>query len=290
MTAEGLVAAAKLAGLGPGQVKWRDDVVRAYERNMEHQAPAFGHYSDVSRAVGLACSGAGCRTPWLARQAPRVAMRYRLRTLLPSNRWLRFSLRMLFLLTLAVAVSLGVMMKRLRDRKAAVDSIHAAGGTMGVRIAGPKWLRGLINDEHCYFEPLRVSLGPIARQRGQKAPTLDDASLARLRGVLKNFKRLEVLDLSGDITDQSAELLGSLKDLTHLRLSDTQIANQTIRQVSRLRHIQSLDLHGTAVNDNCIDDLCQMSSLADLDVGNTQITTDGVARLKRQLPRCKIAN
>src|SRR5262245_31394571 len=128
--------------------------------------------------------------------------------------WLRFSLRMLFLLTLAVAVVLGVMMKRVRDRKTAVDAIQAAGGTMGVRIAGPKWLRKLINDEECFYEPIRVSLGPIARQRGQEAPTLDDASLARLGGVLKSFKRLEVLDIRGSATtDESAEPLGSLDNL-----------------------------------------------------------------------------
>jgi Leucine-rich repeat (LRR) protein len=210
----------------------------------------------------------------------------------PRNRnWLRFSLRMLFLLTLTVAVALGVMMKRLRDRKAAVAAIEAAGGSMGLRIAGPKWLRTIINDDKCFYEPIRVSLGRIARQRGQDEPTLDDASLARLGSVLKGFKRLEILDIRGSsITDESAELLGSLETLAHLRLSDTQITNQTIREISRLRGLQSLELRGTAITDECIDNLCGFGTLTGLDIAKTQITADGVSRLKQQLPSCKITN
>src|SRR5262245_18141487 len=49
---------------------------------MEYQAPAVGHRIDDCRAVDLACSGTGCRTPRHARQAARVAMQFRLRTLL----------------------------------------------------------------------------------------------------------------------------------------------------------------------------------------------------------------
>ena len=205
--------------------------------------------------------------------------------------WLRFSLRMLFLLTLAVAVALGVMMKRLRDRKAAVVAINSAGGTMGLRIAGPKWLRTIINDDQCFYDPIRVSLGPIARQKGQDVPTLDDASLARLGGVLKSFKRLEVLDIRGSaVSDRSAAVLTSLETVAHLRISDTQIANETIREISRLRYLQSLELRGTAITDECVDDLCGLGALTSLDIAKTQISADGVSRLKQQLPSCKITN
>src|SRR3954468_17391351 len=107
-------------------------------------------------------------------------MRFRLRTLLPLGRWLRFSLRTLFLLTLIFAACLGIAMKRLRDRKNAIAAIESSGGTMGVDLAGPEWLRKLIGDEECFWDPIRVSLGPIARQSGRDAPSLDDASLRRL--------------------------------------------------------------------------------------------------------------
>src|SRR5262245_52718322 len=123
-------------------------------------------------------------------------MRYRLRTLLSSNRWLRFSLRTLFLLTLLVAVGLGVQMKRLRDRKAAVHAIEAAGGTMGFAYLGPDWLRNLIKDDKCFWDPIGLTLGPHARQAGQEEPTLDDARLARLSPFLEQFNHLDALNIS----------------------------------------------------------------------------------------------
>jgi hypothetical protein len=218
-------------------------------------------------------------------------MRDRLPALRPPGRWLRFSLRTLFLLTLVFAVVLGVQMKRLRDRKAAVVAIQAAGGTMGVRYTGPKWLRGLINDEQCFWDPVRVSLGPIAQQRGKDEPRLDDASLARLGGVLKSFGRLEILDIrKSAITDHSAELLGALTGIRHLRLSDTQITNRTMRHVGRLGQLESLELYGTAITDECVDDLCQLEHLTNLDIRRTGITSGGLSRLQDQRPRCKIAS
>src|SRR4051812_28288853 len=120
-------------------------------------------------------------------------MRYRLRMLLPSSRWLRFSLRTLMLLTLVIAVALGVIMKRLRDRKAAYLAIESAGGTMAVRITGPEWLLALIDDEQCFYDPVHVNLGPIARQQEQAEPKLDDSLLARLAPTLKQFPHLEIL-------------------------------------------------------------------------------------------------
>jgi hypothetical protein len=198
---------------------------------------------------------------------------------------------MLFLLTFACAVILGVTMKRLRDRKAALSAIRAADGTMGMQEGGPEWLRQLIQDDECFLDPLRVSLGPIARQAGRVMPSLDDARLEKLSGALKNFDHLEVLDIRRTaITDRSAQLLSELPNIKHLRLADTQISDTTVHRISYLRRLESLDLSGTGVTDECVDDLCKLSSLTYLDVGHTKITSNGVARLQQQLVRCKISN
>jgi len=196
---------------------------------------------------------------------------------------------MLFLLTLGVAVCLGVVMKRLRDRKAAVAAINAAGGTMGLTVTGPDWLRKLIDDEKCFYNPIRVSLGPIARQIGREEPKLDDASLARLGADLKSFRRLEVLDIRRSaVSDRSAGLLGELGGLKHLRLSNTQIGKATTRELRRLGQLESLLLDGTAITDECVDDLCEIRTLKNLDIQKTQITSDGVSRLRERLAGCKI--
>jgi Leucine-rich repeat (LRR) protein len=208
----------------------------------------------------------------------------------PKRRWLRFGLRLLFLLTFVVAAVLGVTMKRLRDRKAAILAVKSAGGTMGVQISGPQWLQTLIGDEHTFWDPLRVSLGPIARQAGQEPPALDDALLARLRPSLKDFDHLEVLDIRGStITDQSAPLLSTMGTLTHLRLSQTQITDQTIHEISRLGSLESLELYDTAVTDASLDDLFRLTNLTYLDVRRTRITPAAAAQLQERLPRCKIS-
>lgn len=202
-------------------------------------------------------------------------------------RWLRFGLRTLFLLTLVVAVILGVTMKRLRDRKAAVQTIEAAGGTTGYRLTGSKWFQSLIGDEQCFRDPIRVTLGPAAKP----GRPLDDAILDRVGPSLRNFDHLEVLDIRGSgITDASAELLGAFGGLKHLRLSGTKITDVTIRQVSRLPHLEWLLLDDTAITDDCVDDLCQLRDLAGLEITGTQVSVDGVFRLKQRLPCCTIAN
>lgn len=218
-------------------------------------------------------------------------MRYKLRTLLPSIRWLRFSLRTLFLLTLVIGASLGVSMKRLRDRKAAIVAVRSMGGTMGIDYAGPDWLRDVVGDDECFWEPIGVTLGPNARQIGQDEPRLDDGSLRRIEPILKSFHRLEALDIrKSGITDESADLIGSLAGLKQLRLSNTRITNQTIRHISRLSQLEYLDLYATPITDECIADLCQLANLASIDLRQTAISGDGVSRLRQELPQCKIRN
>ena len=162
---------------------------------------------------------------------------------------------------------------------------------MGVAYLGPDWLRDLINDDKCFWDPIGVTLGPHARQAGQEEPTLDDALLARLSPVLEQFHHLEALDISRSaITDRSAKLLATFDTLTRLRLSQNQVSDETIRHISRLRQLKSLDLYNTAITDECVSDLCQLGNLAYLDIRRTGITSVGLSRLHADLPHCKIVN
>lgn len=204
-----------------------------------------------------------------------------------SPRWFRFSVRMLLLVMAVMAVALALTMSRLHGRKAAVASIHAIGGTMGVSIGGPEWLRNLIGDDECFYEPQRISLGPIAKDN----PPLDDELLASVANSLLAFGELRALDIRRSaVTDKSAPLLAKLDTLTHLRLSDTQITDDAIPYINQLPNLQSLMLANTRLTDACIDDLVRISTLTSLDIRGTQISQAAVSRLKKSLPACRISN
>jgi hypothetical protein len=201
--------------------------------------------------------------------------------------WLRLGICLLLLVITIVAGTLALTMKRLHDRKAAIANIHEAGGTMGVSIAGPEWLRKLIGDDECFYEPQRVSLGPLAKGN----PHLDDAILASLSESLKGWRDLQVLDIRGSaVTDKSAPLCAQLASVTHLRLSDTQITDTTIRHIKQLPNLQSLLLANTHLTDNCVSDLSEIATLTSLDIRGTQISLDSVTQLKESLPTCNISN
>ena len=202
-------------------------------------------------------------------------------------RWFRFGIRLLFLVISVAAVTLALTTKRLHDRKAAIASIHEAGGTMGGSTAGPAWLRKLIGDDECFYEPQRVSLGPIAKGN----PHLDDDILAALFEPLKGFRGLQALDIRRSaVTDKSASLLAQLTSVTHLRLSDTRISDTAIRHIKRLPNLQSLLLANTRLTDDCVSDLGEIVTLTSLDIRGTQISANAVKQLKESLPTCKISD
>ena len=202
-----------------------------------------------------------------------------------KSRWFRFGTRTLFLAITAVAVTLGVTLKRLHDRKAAINAIQAVGGTMGFAVSGPEWLRKLIRDDECFYDPQRVSLGPIAKDN----PDLDDKILASVSDELTGFQNLQALDVRRSaITDGSAHILGQLLSLTHLRLSGTRVSDATIHEIRKIPNLQYLWLAQTEVTDQCVDDLCQLATLTDLDIRDTRISETGVAALKQRLSTCTI--
>jgi hypothetical protein len=181
-----------------------------------------------------------------------------------------------------------MMVKQLHDRKAAITTISDAGGTMGVGITGPEWLRELIGDDECFYDPQRVTLRPEGEQNSKSK--VNDDTLRSVSDSLLQFKNLQVLDLRRSaITDASAGLMGQLFSLTHLRLSGTRISDKTIGTISSsLRNLQVLWVADTGVTDACINDLRQISTLTSLDVRGTQITPSAVETLREGLPNCAI--
>ena len=88
-------------------------------------------------------------------------------------------------------------------------------------------------------------------------------SSAGLR-LLSGLKELEVLDLSQTLVGTDLSALAGLDGLCWLGLNDTQIGDDSLRHLTGLSDLDHLDLRGTAV------------------------TTEGIARLQKALPGCRI--
>ena len=145
------------------------------------------------------------------------------------RRWVQYSLRTFIVATVAITVLVAVTANKYRRRKAAIDDIQLAGGTMGSRIAGAKWLRTLVDEEYL-LEPIRVSLGGITN----RVPNPKAKGIRELLMQMKQFSGVTALDLRrSDIRDSDLAVLKGFRSLEVLRLSDTKVTDKGLNRCIR---------------------------------------------------------
>ena len=179
----------------------------------------------------------------------------------PRRRWLRFSLRSLFLLIVVIAVSLGWTLYKVRQQGIAVAALREMGCSFTYGNPDPSGspypstvlerLRKLLGED----EPRSVTC-----VQGHSSQ-ITDAGLVHVRGLT----RLEILFLNNtQVTDAGLVHLGGLTQLVELDLAATQITDAGLFRLGGLSRLRSLTL------------------------GKTQVTDAGVQRLQKALPKCKI--
>ena len=90
-------------------------------------------------------------------------------------------------------------------------------------------------------------------------------------------------------TDVDLGELCELRGFTRLHLENTKITDKGLGTVSGLSWLDMLHLGGSAVTDKGLRHLESMSNLQRLFLCNCpNITSEGVARLQKALPNCKI--
>jgi hypothetical protein len=90
-------------------------------------------------------------------------------------------------------------------------------------------------------------------------------------------------------TDADLTELCELRDLTALSLRGMGITDRGLQTVSKLRALTHLGLTGTAITDKGLHHLESLSNLRNLFLFNCPaVTEEGIARLQRALPKCKI--
>jgi hypothetical protein len=99
----------------------------------------------------------------------------------------------------------------------------------------------------------------------------------------------ELVIMPETTTDADLGELCELRLLVSLRLSDTGVTDKGLQTVSNLRRLESLSLGKTAITDAGLRHLQSLSNLQRLILtGCPNITDEGVARLQKALPMCKV--
>ncbi len=115
---------------------------------------------------------------------------------------------------------------------------------------------------------------------------VDDAGLAHLRG-LAGIVRLELRQTQ--VTDAGLDVVGALANLEHLDLAANRITDAGVARLSGLTKLRVLDLTLNGdVTDAAVEHLVRLQALQALHLGQTGVSDEGVRRLARALPSCKI--
>jgi hypothetical protein len=89
------------------------------------------------------------------------------------------------------------------------------------------------------------------------------------------------------VDDGMSEIV-RLPKLKRLVLVGTDIGDAGMRHVGALTELEELDLWGTSVSDASVDVLAGLQKLKKLYLTDTQMTSDGISRLRDALPKCDI--
>jgi Leucine-rich repeat (LRR) protein len=202
------------------------------------------------------------------------------------RRWYQISLRALLVTFTLAALAIGMFVRHVNRRQAAIDAIKSAGGL--VEGAPPQ---GFL--QRCFEVLAPVSSVELDKGRannallGHVAALGDIPSLVVLGGNVDDegvrlIARMPIQSLclqSTKISDQSAALLSEMKTLTYLDLNNTNLSDQFLEQLESLPKLRYLGLRESKVTDVGMKYLSRYPQLRRLDVYYTDVGDEGVESL-----------
>ena len=120
---------------------------------------------------------------------------------------------------------------------------------------------------------------PAIQFVGSGDTELTASTIRALQGK-KSLKRLSIA--FAKVSDESAEILGTLKSLESLDLQkQIEMSPQGFDEILRLTNLKELTISGRLVNDEVLEDLAKIAGLKSLTIESVFVTDDGIASLKR---------
>jgi hypothetical protein len=174
---------------------------------------------------------------------------------------------------------LGLVSKRAREQRLAVDRIVARGGHVRydyecnaqglvLKVSKPRWvwLRSLVG--HGYLDHVvRVSLDKTA---------VTDADM-QVIGKLRGVRTLSLNDTQ--VSDETLKHISAWRELNYLGLIDTRVTGDGLRNIEGMRSLDTLVLERSNVDDRGMKSLAKLHRLETLSLGGTKVTSATIAPL-----------
>lgn len=127
---------------------------------------------------------------------------------------------------------------------------------------------------------------PLLRVEFVSAPdAVNDATVARALSALRGHVAILGLGETG-VTDSIMKDVARLPHLVRLDLQKTGVTDKALAALPK--ELRRLNLYGTAITDNGLDQLAVCRKLEKLYVWQSKATAAGVGELRRMLPQCKV--
>lgn len=122
----------------------------------------------------------------------------------------------------------------------------------------------------------------------------------RQRRTFPNETTLEQLKYLNDVrfvsfnssafADGHVKYLDDLTNLRDLQLNGTNISEIGLQHIAQRHRLKQLTLNDTSIDDRAVDALVTMKSLRTLHVYHTGLSSQGLSRLRSELPNCEISH
>ncbi|MCO6042608.1 hypothetical protein NG895_01690 [Aeoliella sp. ICT_H6.2] len=90
------------------------------------------------------------------------------------------------------------------------------------------------------------------------------------------------------VLQQTVPWINDLPTIESVDLSRTPAASDCIEPLSHWRHLRTLSLNSTNLDDTSVDQLAKLTRLNYISLWNTDLTAEGAAELERRLPNIQI--
>lgn len=118
-----------------------------------------------------------------------------------------------------------------------------------------------------------------------QAASVTDQGLSSLR-YFDGLRSLTLRDIPA--TCAALALLPNPDEMRTLNVAQSAITDEQVKFLQAMIRLERLILNETNVTDACIDDLAKLKNLKYLEATQTQLSPEGVAKLRSVLPECKI--
>lgn len=214
---------------------------------------------------------------WIQRRLRPMRLRVRLRTALAG--------------IAGLCVLLANQMNRVQQEQGAIAAMTSRGIRLAVASSAPDWL------PEAFDGPWFQHVAGVNLVRGENTEGVEswgrhsrEAPLSKIEifFYVYPYRSVDVLERPPPIAEKWLPVVGAFGDCKVLLLGGSPIGDAGLKHLQRLSRLQYLDLSDTQITDEAVAELSQMESLTVLNLCGAKLSADGIQRLRCALRDCQI--